>query len=300
MKKFLFVLFVALLGTLSIQAQNWKPYTIGAETSGTVSDVTGKTKAALESGGFEVLGIYTPAQDANRRVIAITSPKLKAAVKKVGGLTGFAAALRVAVTKEGGQIVISYTTPEYWGNAYFQKKYGLVSGNYSAISSQLKSALSSLGSGGGRQFGSAKGLSATKLRKYHYMLGMPYFQDNHLLKSFSSYAEAVAKIETNLAQGGSRLKKVYAVEIPGKNIKLYGIALGGSKGEAAFLPIIDKATPKHTAFLPYEILVSGNKVYMLHGRYRIALSFPDLSMGTFTKIMSTPKDIKNMMMKLVQ
>ncbi len=294
------VLLLSLVGSVFIQAQNLKPYTVGAETTGDVSGVTTKTKSALKSGGFEILGVYTPAKDVNRRVIIVTSPKLKAAVKKVGGLTGFAAALRVAVTQEGGKIIISYTTPEYWGNAYFQKKYSQVASYYTSISSQFRSALGSLGANGGVQFGSKKGLSVSKLRKYHYMLGMPYFEDNEKLKSFGSYSAAVAKIDANLARGIANTQKVYAVEIPGQNIKLYGIALSGSKGEGTFLPIIDKDTPKHTAFLPYELLVSGSNVYMLHGRYRIALSFPDLSMGTFTKIMSTPKDIKNMLVKVVQ
>ena len=300
MKKILFIFFLSLVGMISSQAQNLKPYTIGAETNGSVANATTQTKAALKAKGFEILGVYTPANDVNRRVIVITSPKLKAAVKKVGGLTGFAAALRVAVTKEGGKVIISYTTPEYWGNAYFQKKYTQVASYYTTISSQLKSALAGLGTNGGTQFGSKSGLSVSKLRKYHYMLGMPYFQDNHKLKSFGSYSAAVSRIDGNLTKGISNLRKVYSVEIPGQNIKLYGIALSGSNGEGTFLPIIDKGSPKHTAFLPYEILVSGSNVYMLHGRYRIALAFPDLSMGTFTKIMSTPKDIKNMMVKLVQ
>lgn len=284
----------------TLQAQKLKPYTIGAETSGSVADITTKTKAALKSGGFEILGLYTPANDANRRVIIITNSKLKAAVKKVGGLTGFAAALRVAVTKEGGKVIVSYTTPAYWGNAYYQKKYSQVASNFTAVASQLNSALSGLGSNSGTQFGSKSGLTTSKLQKYHYMMGMPYFQDNHKLKAFGSYSAACAKIDGNLANGVAGLKKVYAVEIPGKNIKLYGIALSGTNGESQFLPIIDNNNPKHTAFLPYEILVSGSNVYMLHGRYRIALAFPDLSMGTFTKIMSTPKNIKNMMVKLTQ
>ena len=84
---------------------------------------------------------------------------------------------------------------------------------------------------------------------------------------------------------------VYSVKIPEKNIKVYGVALKGPKGEQYFLPKIDIAEIKHTCFLPYEFIVVENEVHMLHGRYRIALSFPDLTMGTFTKIMSTPKDI---------
>jgi hypothetical protein len=85
------------------------------------------------------------------------------------------------------------------------------------------------------------------------------------------------------------------VEISGANIKLYGIGLSGADGESSFLPKIDKSSPKHTAFLPYEMLVYKGNVYMLHGRFRIALAFPDLSMGTFMKIVSTPGDIEEML-----
>ena len=96
----------------------------------------------------------------------------------------------------------------------------------------------------------------------------------------------------------SNLKKVYKYNVPGKQLTVYGIALSGEEGEEHFMPIIDISNPKHTAFLPYEILVMGNEVHMLHGRFRIALSFPDLTMGTFTKIMSTPGDIEDMMKML--
>ena len=91
------------------------------------------------------------------------------------------------------------------------------------------------------------------------------------------------------------MKQIYSVELPGKDQKLYGLALDGENGESKFLPIIDISNPMHTAFLPYEFLVSGGEVHMLHGRYRIALSFPDLTMGTFTKIISTPGDIEEML-----
>ena len=93
---------------------------------------------------------------------------------------------------------------------------------------------------------------------------------------------------------------VYSIEIPDKRLKLYGVGLSGELGESHFLPIIDMNTPKHTAFLPYEILVIDNEVVMLHGRYRIALSFPDLTMMTFGKIMSTPGDIEDYMQSLTE
>ena len=45
--------------------------------------------------------------------------------------------------------------------------------------------------------------------------------------------------------------------------------------------------------MPYEIILQGNKATMLHGRYRLALHWPELTMGTFMKIMSTPGDTED-------
>jgi len=77
-----------------------------------------------------------------------------------------------------------------------------------------------------------------------------------------------------------------------------GIALMDKEnGEAKFLPIIGE---ENIAAMPYEIILQNNTVTMLPGRYRIALNWPDLSMGTFMKIMSTPNDIKDMMKSLTE
>ena len=119
---------------------------------------------------------------------------------------------------------------------------------------------------------------------------MEKFDDVVKLNEFENFEDAVSKIDGKLA-GSDDL--IYSVEFQDEQIKLYGIAIGGEKGEEHFLPIIDITAPQHTAFLPYELLVVDKKAVMLHGRYRIALSFPDLTMMTFSKIMSTPGDIKN-------
>ncbi len=275
-------------------AQTYKPYTLGAQTSGDIHTVKAQVKAALEAAGFEVLGSYKPASDPKRRVLGITSPQLKKAVSKYGGLRGFALALRVGITRENGHINISYTTPEYWAAAYFQKDYPGVKPLIANVSMKLKKALNPLGVNGGKQFGSASGMRVKDLKGYHYMFGMPYFEDNIVLHKFGSYNEAVRTIDRNLA-AKKNLVKVYEVALPGQKIKLYGVGLRGPDGEASFLPTIDFNHPLHTAFLPYEILVYKNKAYMLHGRYRIALSFPDLSMGTFMKIVSTPGNIETML-----
>ena len=62
----------------------------------------------------------------------------------------------------------------------------------------------------------------------------------------------------------------------------------------------DREHDKHTAYMPYEILVSGDTAYALRGKFRIAMSFPDLSMGTFLKISRAPGAIKGVLQDVAQ
>lgn len=281
--------------TSLLYSQKLKPYTIGAYTTGEIQEVANRVESVLKNEGFSVLGSYRPVEDDARWVIVYSSPEILEAVKKIGGLTGFALAWRVAITDEGDQKIISYTTPEYWGNAYFREDFDQVSKLYDTYSSKIAKTLATCGSGGGETFGSQDGHDTDKLRNYRYMATMPKFDKTKKLNEFTSYEEAVATIEGNLAKGVMNLEKVFSIELKEQQIKLYGIGLSGENGETKFMEKIDVAEPKHTAFLPYEFLVIGNEVHMLHGRYRIALSFPDLKMGQFMKIVSTPPNIKKMM-----
>ena len=96
-------------------------------------------------------------------------------------------------------------------------------------------------------------------------------------------------MENGLAAGAGATAKVYRIDVPGKEETLFGVVIDAGDGaDKTILEICDTGELKHTAYLPYEILVSGNTVYALNGKFRIALSFPDLTMGTFTKILSAP------------
>ncbi len=291
------IIVLALILSINIQAQKLKPYILGAECGKTLTEAKSLVKTNLKEQGFKILGEYKAANDANRWVIIISNSDLINAVKKEKGLTGFAAALRVALTVESGKIMISYTNPEYWGNAYFRDDFTKVSSLYKSFSSKLIAAMKKSGKYKGTAFGSEDGVAIDDIREYQYMFGMPEFDDIIELGDFNSFTEAKQKVESNLKKGISGLKLVYSIAIPGTELKLYGIALTATEGEKTFLPIIDQSSPKHTAFLPYEILVKGDKVIMLHGRYRIALAFPDLSMNTFRKIMSTPGYIEDQLKK---
>ncbi len=282
------------------KAQNLSPYIVGFETNESVTATQTKVVSQLELNGIKVVGQYQPANDKNRAVIVFTANELETAVKTIGGLTGFAVTLRIGITNENGKTIVSYTNPLYWGNAYFRNDFDKVSGSYAILIEHIEKAMKASGEFTGKPFGSKHGLSTKDLRKYHYMMTMPYFEDVVELANFDSHVAALDKIESALKKSVPDISQVYKVNIPGKELTLYGFALSGEKGESKFLPIIDIGQPKHTAFLPYEVLVKENKVLMLHGRYRIAISFPDLTMMTFTKIMSTPGNIESLLKQLVK
>ena len=91
---------------------------------------------------------------------------------------------------------------------------------------------------------------------------------------------------------------VYKLVFTSEKVAVFGIGLDDKEeGEASFLPTIGEA---HAAALPYEIILQGKEVTMLHGKYRIALHWPELTMGTFMKIMSTPGDIEDTLEALCQ
>lgn len=299
MKKYILLL-IFISGGFIANAQILKPYTIGFTSSEKAEVLQPKIVKALAEQNMEVLGEYQVKHIVDSWVIVFTSDELKEGVQLIGGLTGFAATLRIAITTEGSKSIVSYTTPNYWGNAYFRKDFEKVSDNYVKLSEKLKAALSTIGNYNGSQFGSENGLSVKDLRDYQYMFGMPNFDDTIELESFDSYKEAVAKIDASVKKGVDEVAQVFKIEYPEKELALYGFALIAEEGEKKFMPIIDISSPKHTAFLPYELLVLGDEVHILHGRYRIALSFPDLSMGTFTKIMSTPGYIEDTLEQLVK
>jgi len=104
------------------------------------------------------------------------------------------------------------------------------------------------------------------------------------------------------------VSKVYRVDIPGKQESVFGVGLKGGDDSKAMddqfiMNEIDFRDVKSTAHLPYEVLVSGNKVYALYARYRIAINFPDLSMmgkNSFMNIMKSPEAIRKALQNTVK
>lgn len=275
-----------------------KPYILAGVQDGELAPVKDAVRAQLIASGFELAGEYAPAGEEGLWVFCVTKADLKSAIAQAGGLRGFAAVLRVGLCQTEAGVEVSYTDPLYWGNAYWGKDFDDVQMVYTALSENFKTALAKLTTPRFESFGSEKGISAKKLQRYHYMMSMPYFDDVVELDKGSNFAEVLEGIRSRAAESVD-VDVVYELVFPDEKMALIGTALTGESGESLFLPKIDIGTPRHVPFLPYELLVLGDRVVSLHGKYRIALSFPDLTMGTFMKIVSTPGEIARLQESLV-
>jgi hypothetical protein len=267
-----------------------KPFVLAYKASGDLQATTEEVKGKVEGAGFEVVGSYSPYDGAV--ILAVTNDTLKKAAAS-SEFGGYAAGQRVSITKVGDEIQVSYTNPVYFANAYRLDD----TSDAQAALGKLEAAL-----GNSESFGTGdKEMTAKKLRKYHYMFGMEYFDDPSELAEYDSHEEAIAAVEAGLKEGRGGAHKVYRIDIPGKNETVFGVALTNAEdcsGDEYIMSRIDKAPIRSTAHLPYEILVSDGDVYALYARFRIAISYPNLPMvqsdtgATFFNIMCSPNAIE--------
>ncbi|WP_201345921.1 hypothetical protein [Thiohalobacter sp. COW1] len=271
----------------SVQAADkFKPFVLAERGPGDMEEKVAEVKESLRDAGFEVVGDYVPFEDSH--VIIFTSD----AIKSVAALTeygGFAMAQRAAVVKVGNELQVSYVNPVYMAHAYRLRS------DFSNTSEALAQALGRI-----QEFGSEDGLSERKLRKYHYTFGMEYFPDVYELAEHSSHRAAVAAVEKNL-QKDDGVEPLYRIDMPGKDVTIIGVSMAaGEDGDkymddAFQMSVVDFGELKNSAYLPYEIMITGNKVVALHMRFRMAVHFPDLKMmgsNSFMKLMPSPAAIE--------
>lgn len=281
--------FLLLFGAaMTISGQDLAPYIKVAETQESLEDLSRKVVSALEQQQFEVLGTYHPANRSTLKVIAFTREDLKNTAIKVSDRGALGAVMKVGLVEEDGKVMVSYTNPDYLLRAYLRADYDTYKTTLTAFAKDIKSALSAIGT----EFSSFGGsVRADKLKEYHYKIMMPYFTDPVTLGEYSSFEEGLAIIRENLKEKKGQTIKVYELVYPDKNVAVFGVGLRSKEdGESHFLP---KIGMDHAAAMPYEIILQDKTATMLHGKYRIALHWPDLTMGTFMKIMSTPGDIED-------
>ena len=274
-----------------------QPYTSASYVNGaSVDEVASEVKAALNDSGLNVVGSYHPAGNDHMVSVIATDDRILKAIGKLrettkGGFPIVGAGLRVGVhkPKKKDMVEVSFANPTYWYNAYFQDAYPQVASEAKRVEGQLMDALSGLGQESGKVFGG----KVKDLANYHYMIFMPYFEDHLELATYDSFDDAVQTIRASLNQGVANTKPVYEVVMSDQDMAVFGVAMMDKhKGEVWWFP---KLIQRHTAAMPYELFVVGNKAYMLHGRYRIALAWPKLTMATFSNIMDAPPDTERVL-----
>jgi hypothetical protein len=223
------------------------------------------------------------------RVLVFTSREmLDAAASSERG--AYVAPLRVGVTRVNGGVQVSYNNLEYFRHAY-------------QVERSLAGVMSRLGSAIGAQetFG-AQGLSPAALARYRYAFGMERFSDPYELASYPNRERALAALDANLRKGKGGVREIYRIDIPGRDQTLIGVAIreeDGAERSASDLfkmTTVDVGDRRHSAYLPYEILVDGGRVEALHMRFRMALHFPDLSMmgeNSFLELRRSPPALEN-------
>ena len=291
------LILAAVLFTATVAAEDtiYKPFVVASSGVGTVDEKTKSTRRALEAAGFEVYGQYSPVEGTN--VIVVTNDELKK-IASMSDKGGYAAGQRVSVSEVDDSVEVSFVNPLYVQYGY--RLEGDMQPVYDALVASLGNVLS-CGVGN-------KKMTAKKLGKYHYMMGMPYFDDPTELGSFGSHEEAVAAVEKGLAVSDDALTQVYRIDIPGKQQTVFGVGMKMTNEEekdidSVFqMSIVDFEGCKKRAYFPYEVLVDGKNVEALHMRFRMALHFPNLSMTGkhgFTKLMSAPGETKDALEKMV-
>ena len=264
-----------------------KPFILAVTNKGTVSEAISAFSTSLTGANFEIVGTYALSDAV--QILCFTNSELKAfAAKSERG--AFGAVLRLSATLVGEEVQVAYTNPTYMAFAMRME------GDNAALTQLLKDTLGFV-----EEYGSKKGLSEKKVRKYHYAVGMEYFNEPDTLRKFDSYEAAVEAVDAALGANTAGVTKVFRVDIPDKKETVFGCGLKSDDkfgDDTKIMQVIDFGAVKSSAHLPYELVVSDKKVIMLHARFRIAVNFTDLEMTgdhSFMKIMDTPKTIKKML-----
>ena len=284
-----------MMAVFSLQAIS--PYYLVADVDGDLATVEAVIESALEANGFSIIGKYSPAAKKDKRVIVYSSDHLQNLCSKVSDRGMLAAALKIGIWNNSGKVRVTMLNPDYLFFVYLRDamdKDALEEG-LGLVSAKATEAMKTIGTKM-KPFGGD--LEKKKLKEYKYMMGMPKFDDPIKLNEFSSFQEGLGTILSNIKSSNGYAVKVFEIVDAEKQIAVIGIGFpDADKGEGRFLPIIGE---KHIAGMPYEIILQGKTATMLHGRFRFASHWPELTMGTFTKIMASPGDVEDFMKALTE
>lgn len=226
-------------------------------------------KAKLTSAGFEVVGSYKSFD--NGTTILFTNNAMKAMANKP--TRGLAAVGRLLIDDERKQISIA--NPVYFGKAFMQKEYNHATA--SAVLGSLEKAFGPLKNSNDKwEF---EGLAG-----YHFMVGMPYYEDMSVVGEGST-ADLVAKAQK--AKGTTAVVKL------------------GDDRYVAFVEMdrrtngfVKKIGTQNAELLPWAVLIEAGQAKALSAKYFIAISYPALTMTEFMTIATVPGAVENDLKKI--
>ncbi len=286
---------IALLARTSIAAEpavGIMPYMLLAKAPSTIDAVIPRLRVRLKNANFRVVGEYAPYPGAY--LIAVTSDDLLNAAKK-SKYGGMGAVMKIGLAQVGNEVQVMANNPEYIGIAYHMKD----------SLAEVKQSLRSIGYV--KDFG-GKGLSRKALLDYNYTFGLEKFGDFYELATHRSYEAAVKEVEAGLRKQYMGIRKVYRVDIPGKQQTVFGISMNSDikthpfMNDKYLMDVMDFRPLKRLPYLPYEILVNGKQVIAPHAHFRLAVYFPDLPMfgkHGFGRLMDLPYQYEEYFTKLV-
>lgn len=272
--------------TLSTSVWAISPYIQGDSVAGGSAQAAATAvEGKLKKGGFKVVGKYFPKGLTGFGVVIATDGAMLDTVGSVGEEAIMGAAIRIGVKADGS---IAYTNPDYWYRAFFRKSFAKNEDAVKALQGRLQEAL-----GAGKGVGGDE--TAASLSNYRYMIGMERLDSSkNKLNEYGSFAEALKVVRENLAKGVGKTTKIYEVVLPDSKLAVFGVAMNdGENSDGEWIKRIDMQNS--VAGLPYEIYIVDKNVGAPHGRYRIALAFPDVGMGQFMRISSLPNVIMETM-----
>ncbi len=295
MKASLFSIMLSLILTLGYAQEEYAPYYKICDLEGSVSSHIDKVIEALKSANFEIIGQYNPEKNDKLFVIAYTRTDLQKLSLEFKDRGALAATLKIGFVEKDGKTTISMLNPLYMFYAYLLEYANSYEKDFEKISADAVNAMKHVGT----EMTPFGGMESKKnLKKYRYKIMMPYFTNPVELNEFESFEEGLKIIRANLEKQKGGTLKVYEQVFENEKIAVFGVGLlDPENGEQSFLPKIGE---DHIAAMPYDLILQGKEATMLHGKYRIALHWPELTMGTFMKIMSTPGNIKDFMEELTK
>ena len=272
----------------SLPAWGVSPYITGYRMHARgVPDVMQEVEARLAAQHFEILGRHQPAGLGSHGTVIVTDRQLREAARLAGGAAIVGAVLRVGVRADGATF---YANPEYWQRAFFRRRYEALHPLIADVQRRLGRAL-----GVGTPFGGD--VPALDLVDYRYMIGMEKFDSKkNALRTYPSFNAAVETIRSNLNHGVAGTSMAYELVLKESRLAVFGVTMNDpQKGEA---PWLKRLGLDHIAAMPYEIYVVDRQAGALYGRYRIALGWPGLGMGSFMGIRDVPLQIKDTLLQV--